>query len=59
MNTELTMLFASAMLALLQFLPYLFAYLKHWGVAIAAGNRENTPPLPAWAERSIAAHRND
>ena len=58
MNTELHMLFASAILALLSFTPYLLAYIKHWGMAGAAGNRENTPPLAARANRSIRAHRN-
>ena len=58
MNTELKMLFASALLALFQFMPYLMAYMKHWGMAVAMGNRDNPPPLPAWAERSIRAHRN-
>lgn len=58
MTTELTMLYASAVLALFQFVPYTLGYLRHWGFAIAAGNRADTPPLPAWAERSIRAHRN-
>lgn len=58
MNTELTMLLASAVLALLHTVPYLAAYLKHWGLAVAVGNRENTPPLPAWTRRFIRAHRN-
>lgn len=58
MNTELTMLFASAIFALLHTLPYLAAYLKHWGLSVAVGNRDNTPPLPAWTKRFIRAHRN-
>lgn len=58
MNTELKMLLASAILALIHFLPYMMAYIKHWGMTIAVGNRENLPPLPAWANRSIRAHRN-
>jgi uncharacterized MAPEG superfamily protein len=58
MNTELKMLFASAILALLHFMPYLMAYIKHWGMTVAVGNRENTPPLPDWANRSLRAHRN-
>ncbi len=58
MNTETNMLLASAILAMLHFLPYMMAYLKYWGLAVAVGNRDNPPPLPAWAERSIRAHRN-
>jgi uncharacterized MAPEG superfamily protein len=58
MNTEIKMLFASAILALLHFMPYLMAYVRYWGMSVAAGNRENTPALPGWATRSIRAHRN-
>ncbi len=58
MNTEIKMLLASAVLALLHFLPYMMAYIKHWGMSVAVGNRDNPPPLPAWANRSIRAHRN-
>lgn len=58
MTTELWMLTASATLCALLFIPYGIAQTFVWGVPISTGNREDTPALPAWAERGIRAHRN-
>lgn len=58
MNTQTTMLLAATALAALHFLPYLFAYLKYWGISGIVSNRENMPTLPAWAQRAKAAHQN-
>lgn len=58
MTTDLWMLTASAVLCALLFVPYGIAQTFVWGVPISVGNREATPPLPAWAERAIRAHRN-
>lgn len=58
MSTDLTMLVATATLALLSFMPYFIAYIQHWGIAGIVGNRENLPALPAWASRALAAHSN-
>ena len=58
LSTDLTMLVASAALALFSFMPYFIAYIMHWGIGGIVGNRENLPTLPAWAQRAIAAHEN-
>ena len=58
MTTDLWMLTASAVLCALLFVPYGLAQTFVWGVPVSLGNRENTPPLPPWAERGIRAHRN-
>ena len=58
MTTDLWMLTASAVLCALLFIPYGIAQTFVWGVPTSIGNREATPPLPAWAERGIRAHRN-
>lgn len=58
LSTDLTMLIASAALALFSFMPYFVAYIMNWGVAGIVGNRENLPELPAWAQRALAAHGN-
>ena len=58
LTTDLKMLIATAVLALLSFLPYFVAYLKTWGITGTVGNRENLPPLPQWGQRALAAHSN-
>jgi uncharacterized MAPEG superfamily protein len=58
MSTELVMLTASATLCALLFVPYGAAQSTVWGLRVSLGNREVTPPLPAWAERAVRAHRN-
>lgn len=58
MTTDLWMLTASAVLCALLFIPYGIAQTFVWGVPVSVGNREGTPPLPAWAERGNRAHRN-
>ena len=58
MSTDLTMLVATAALALISFLPYFVAYIQHWGITGIVGNRENLPALPSWANRALAAHGN-
>lgn len=58
MSTDLWMLTASAVLCALLFVPYGIAQTFVWGVRVSVGNRVGTPPLPAWAERGIRAHRN-
>lgn len=58
MNTDLWMLTASAVLCGLLFVPYGIGQTLVWGLPVAAGNRDATPPLPDWAERGIRAHRN-
>jgi len=58
MTTDLWMLTASAVLCALLFVPYGIAQTLVWGVPVAAGNREVTPPLPEWAQRGTRAHRN-
>jgi len=58
MTSDLVMLTASAVLCGLLFIPYGVAQTLTWGIPVAVGNREAPPPLPAWAERSIRAHRN-
>jgi len=58
MTTDLKMLLAVSILSLLHFMPYFLAYLKHWGITGIVSNRENMPPLPAWANRALAAQQN-
>lgn len=58
MVTDLQMLTASTVLCALLFVPYGIAQTVVWGIPLAVGNREATPPLPGWAERAIRAHRN-
>ena len=58
MTPDLWMLTASAVLCALLFIPYGVAQTLVWGVPVSVGNRDITPPLPAWAERGIRAHRN-
>lgn len=58
MTTDLKMLLAVSILSLLHFMPYFFAYLKHWGISGIVSNRENMPELPGWANRALAAQQN-
>jgi len=58
LSTDLKMLVATATLALISFMPYFLAYLKHWGITGIVSNRENMPTLPLWAQRALAAHEN-
>lgn len=58
MTTDLKMLLAVSILSLLQFVPYFLAYLQQWGITGIVSNRENMPPLPAWANRAQAAQQN-
>ena len=58
LSTDLTMLVASATLALFSFMPYFLAYIQHWGIPGIVGNRENLAELPKWAQRTQAAHGN-
>jgi uncharacterized MAPEG superfamily protein len=58
MSIEIQMLIGSTILALIQPFPYLFAYLKFWGLKIAASNRDQVPGLPLWAQRAQRAHAN-
>lgn len=58
MPTDLQMLVAAALLSLVQGVPYLAAVFMVGGGRVAAGNRDDVPELPAWAERAARAHRN-
>ncbi len=58
MSLDLKMLIAAALLALAQTFPYLVAVLWQGGLRVAAGNRQELPPLPEWAHRSERAQRN-
>ncbi len=58
MNTQTKILLATTIVTALHFTPYIFAYLKYWGISGIIGNRENVPILPAWAKRAQAAHQN-
>jgi len=58
MTTELSMLTASALLALAQAFPQFFAVVRAGGLAVAGGNRDDVPPLPAWARRAERAQLN-
>ena len=58
MSTELTMLVLSAVLCVLLVLPYSTAILFTQGLGVAAGNRENLPPLTGWVGRSKRTHAN-
>ncbi|MGD8558334.1 MAG: MAPEG family protein [Gammaproteobacteria bacterium] len=58
LTADLKMLIATAVLALLSFLPYFVAYIQHWGITGTVGNRVDLPPLPQWAQRAMAAHQN-
>ena len=58
MTTDLAMLAATAVLAAALVLPYGLAMWTLWPVAEVLGNRDDPPPLPAWAERARRAQRN-
>lgn len=58
MTPDLLMLTLCVVLAFVQVMPISVAQNKTWGPKVVVSNRENTPPLPAWGNRSIAAHRN-
>ena len=58
MSTELQMLVFASLLCLVQALPYLVGVIVSGGLGVAAGNRDDVPPLPGWAERGGRAHRN-
>lgn len=58
MPVELTMLALSAVLCVLQVLPYTNGVAVRFGLATAAGNRENVPPLTGWLGRARRAHAN-
>jgi uncharacterized MAPEG superfamily protein len=58
MTTDLTMLTLSALLTALLALPGVAGLILEKGLAYAAGNREETPQISAWAERAQRAHRN-
>ena len=58
MNTDMKMLFASTLLTALLAGGKGIAMWMHWPAREVLGNRENPPPLPAWAWRADRAHRN-
>ncbi len=60
MNTDLTMLTASAVLTGLLVTGKGLALWMRWPVREVLGNREHPtpPPLPPWAGRADRAHRN-
>jgi uncharacterized MAPEG superfamily protein len=58
MNTDLTMLTASALLTGLLVMGKGVAMLLHWPPREFLGNRGDVPPLPPWAGRADRAHRN-
>jgi uncharacterized MAPEG superfamily protein len=58
MTTDLTMLAASAVLTWLLVMGKGIAMWVHWPAAEVLGNRDDPPPLPAWAWRADRAHRN-
>jgi uncharacterized MAPEG superfamily protein len=58
MNTDLRMLFAATVLTALLVIGKGSAMWLHWPAREVLGNREDPPPLPAWASRADRAHRN-
>ena len=58
MTTDLTMLTLSALLTALLAFPGTVGLIIEKGLAFAAGNRDETAQLSAWAERAQRAHRN-
>ena len=52
------MLTASALLTVVQAAPHLFAVMAIGGFRVAAGNRDDVPPLPEWANRAQRAYSN-
>ncbi len=57
-SVELNMLVATALLAVVQAFPQAIAVTWHGGLGVAAGNRDNVPPLPQWAGRAERAQLN-
>ena len=58
MNTDLTMLLASTILTAVLVAGKGSAMWLYWPPRAVLGNRDETPPLPAWASRADRAHRN-
>jgi len=58
MTTDLVMLTASAVLTWVLVMGKGIAMWMHWPAAVVLGNRDDPPPLPAWAWRADRAHRN-
>ena len=59
MTTDLLVLLGLGLLAfVLQMLPGASRIRGPGGLAWGIGNRENPPPMPAWAERLQRAHAN-
>lgn len=58
MNTDLRMLLASTVLVGLLVGGKGAAMWLYWSPTEVLGNREDPPPLPAWAWRADRAHRN-
>ena len=58
MGVELKMLVAVALLGVAQAFPQVIAVMWYGGLGVAAGNRDDVPRLPEWANRSERAHRN-
>ena len=58
MSTELTMLVWSAVLCVALAVPYTTGMTLSYGLAAAAGNREDTPELTGWLGRARRAHAN-
>src|SRR5579862_9762253 len=58
MSTEMTMLVLSAILCVVLVVPYTQGLALKYGLAAAAGNREDVPPLTGWMGRAKRAHAN-
>jgi uncharacterized MAPEG superfamily protein len=58
MDVGLKMLVASALLGVAQAFPQLVAVTWYGGIGVAAGNRDDVPELPEWANRAVRAHNN-
>jgi uncharacterized MAPEG superfamily protein len=58
MNTDLTMLTATALLTALLANGKGMAMWLNWPASEVLGNRQNPPPLPEWALRADRAHWN-
>ncbi len=58
MPVELTMLVWSAVLCVALAIPYTTGMTLSYGLAAAAGNREDSPELTGWLGRSRRAHAN-
>jgi uncharacterized MAPEG superfamily protein len=58
MTTDLAMLTYTALLTVLLSFPGVTAIILEKGLPVAAGNRDETIALSAWADRANRAHRN-